>query len=351
LNGAPSTRYFHPFHDAMRLWWLLEFAIIASRQHRLIFNGEQSPWPWRTIGPIGLGLAAALETHGVQPVPRNGCSACAKLRLTNASIAPWGTQSYHFLSLPRATHAVWHAMQTDCLQEVSSTPPLLWWRAAGVAHVRRHSLQLPTSAASRADDWPQLGSRRSDDRLVLLDRMPPRQLQIHGEVRRPMLRETISGNDTCATVRQWSLPAFAYVTPHGAQLNNRFLMTQQSQPCLIEAFPLGYFTPCYVLPFCPQRHIQVYGSHVWDAHRRQQSAEWKLVAADILERCDKWFPPPPSGEELRGQEKKREKKRQYNCRAKARSQIVEISNSTLEAAVELCHRAVVPSQCGVKGNA
>ena len=153
-----------------------------------------------------------------------------------------------------------------------------------------------------------------------------------------MLREVISSNDTCATVRQWSLPAFAYVTPHGAQLNNRFLMTQQPQPCLIEVFPLGYLSPCYVLPFCPQRHVQVHGSVVWDAHDRLQWA-WQLVKADISKICDKWFPPPASGET--GREKD---KRLLRCRIKARGQQVEISNSTLAAAVELCHHAIVPSQ-------
>ena len=103
-------------------------------------------------------------------------------------------------------------------------------------------------------------------------------------------------------------------------------------------FPLGYLSPCYVLPFCPQRHVQVHGSVVWDAHDRLQWA-WPLVKADILKICDKWIPPPASGET--SQEKDKRLKR---CRLKARRQQVEISNSTLAAAVELCHRAIAPRQ-------
>ena len=115
-------------------------------------------------------------------------------------------------------------------------------------------------------------------------------------------------------------------------------MTQQPQPCLIEVFPRGYVTPCQVLPFCPQPHVQVHGSLVWDAHDRRQLVQ-KLVESDVHEICEKWFPPPASGET--GQEKNR---RLYRCRSKARGQQVEISNSTLAAAVELCRRAIVPSQ-------
>jgi len=44
---------------------------------------------------------------------------------------------------------------------------------------------------------------------------------------------------------------------------------------------------------------------------------------------------------LLGQEKD---KRLYRCRLKARGQQVDISNSTLAAAVELCHRAIAPRQ-------
>ena len=93
-----------------------------------------------------------------------------------------------------------------------------------------------------------------------------------------------------------------------------------------------------MLPFCPQRHVQVHGSVVWDAHDRLQWA-WQLVKADILKICDQWIPPPASGET--GQEKDKREKR---CRIKARGQQVEISNSTLAAAVELCHRAIAPRQ-------
>ena len=277
LNGAPRGRAFHPYHDSMRLWWLLEFAIAAKRQGLSVFNGEPAeragphwahgePWPWDTIGPIGRALIAALSRHGVLPVPRSGCSACAELRLDNISISPWGVSPY-FLSLSGATHAVWRAMQVGSrvhtMNHTTSSPPpppppLLWWEAAARGRGTHHAL---LDAALTAPE---------PTHLVLLDREPPRQLAIRGTVRRPMLREVISSNDTRATVRQWTLPAFAYVTPHGAQLNNRFLMTQQPQPCLIEVFPRGYFTPCYVLPFCPQRHVQVHGSLVWDAHDRRR---------------------------------------------------------------------------------
>ena len=113
-------------------------------------------------------------------------------------------------------------------------------------------------------------------------------------------------------------------------------MTQQPQPCLIEVFPRGYVTPCQVLPFCPQPHVQVHGSLVWDAHDRRQLVH---VESDVHEICEKWFPPPALGET--GQEKNW---RLYRCSSKARGQQVEISNSTLAAAVELCRRAIVPSQ-------
>lgn len=356
LNGRPWRRDFHPYHDAMRLWWLLAFAITAKRQGLSVFNGESAhwanrgkPWPWRTVGPIGRALIAALSRHGVLPVPRSGCPACAELRLESVNREHRGEvfraedrQRDRFLSLSRATHAVWHTMSSEC-SATSSPPsptPLLWWGAAGGVHhalgMSLHSLQeQPAPQAKQATD-PRLAALPA--RIVLLDRMPPRQLAIRGTVRRPMLREVISSNETCATVRQWTLPAFAYVTPHGAQLNNRFLMTQQPQPCLIEVFPLGYLSPCYVLPFCPQRHVQVHGSVVWDAHNRPLAA-WQLVKADILKICDKWIPPPASGET--GQEKDKRLKR---CRIKARGQQVEISNSTLAAAVELCHRAIAPRQ-------
>jgi len=348
LNGAPRGRDFHPYHDAMRLWWFLEFAIAAKRQGLSVLNGEPAeragrhwahdgePWPWDRIGPIGRALDAALSRHGVEPVPRRGCPDCAELRLNNFSISPW-KQAPRFLTLSRATYAVWRAMQVGSRVHTRNhatssppppPPPLLWWDSpweagAGGTH---HALLDAALAAPKPTH------------LVLLDRAPPRQLAIRGTVRRPMLREVISSNDTRETVRQWSQPAFAYVTPHGAQLNNRFLMTQQPQPCLIEVFPRGYFTPCYVLPFCPQRHVQVHGSLVWDVHDRRQLVQ-KLVESDVHEICEKWFPPPASGET--GQEKQR---RLHRCRGKARKQQVETSNSTLAAAVELCRRAIAPSQ-------
>ena len=354
LNGRPWGRDFHPYHDAMRLWWLLELAIAAKRQGLSVFNGESAhwanrgkPWPWRTVGPIGRALIAALSRHGVLPVPRSGCPACAELRLESVNRevfrADRQTQRFRFLSLSRATHAVWHTMSSECSATSSppSLPPLLWWGSAagGIHHAlgtSRHSLQEQPAPQVKQATGPRPAA--SPARIVLLDRSPPRQLAIRGTVRRPMLREVVSSNDTCATVRQWTLPAFAYVTPHGAQLNNRFLMTQQPQPCLIEVFPLGYLSPCYVLPFCPQRPVQVHGSVVWDAHDRLQRA-WPLAKADILKICDKRIPPPTSGET--GQEKDT---RLYRCRLKARGQQVDISNSTLAAAVELCHRAIAPRQ-------
>ena len=256
-------------------------AIAAKRQGLSVFNGESAhwanrgkPWPWRTIGPIGRALIAALSRHGVLPVPRSGCPACAELRLESVNREVFRAedkQMYRFLSPSRATHAVWHTMSSECSATSSppSLPPLLWWGSAagGIHHAlgtSRHSLQEQPAPQAKQATGPR--PTASPARIVLLDRMPPRQLAIRGTVRRPMLREVISSNDTCATVRQWTLPAFAYVTPHGAQLNNRFLMTQQPQPCLIEVFPLGYLSPCYVLPFCPQRPVQVHGSVVWNAH-------------------------------------------------------------------------------------
>jgi len=31
LNGSPRRQDFHPYHDAMRLWWLLEYAFVAHK--------------------------------------------------------------------------------------------------------------------------------------------------------------------------------------------------------------------------------------------------------------------------------------------------------------------------------
>lgn len=317
LDGASRTRDFHPFHNAMRLWWLLEFAIAARHRGQRVFTGDS--WPWRSVGPLGDALITALKNHGVQAVPQGFvCPACEELRISHSMSSPF---SHQFMSMSLATNAVWKSMRTGCHahDETSSSPrPLRWWMRA-----KEDALTLPPSSP----ESPAEERTDPEDRVVLLDRSPPRSLKVHGTVRRPVIREVNAANDKCETVRQWSQPALAFLVPHGAQLNNRLLMTQQPQPCLIEVFPEGYFNPCYVLPFCPQRHVQVHGSRIWDAHRREHSADWKLAKTELPEAC--------AWRNISG----------YACRAKARSQMIHISNHTLEAALELCRHAYMPSEC------
>ena len=72
----------------------------------------------------------------------------------------------------------------------------------------------------------------------------PRSLQIEGAVRGAALHRLNVSSGVCETLRTWNFPADVFVTPHGAQLNNRFLMQQQPQPCLVEVFPVGSHTTC-----------------------------------------------------------------------------------------------------------
>ena len=131
LNGRPRRQDFHPYHDAMRLWWLLEYAFVAHKLRLSVYRGES--WPWKVVGPMGQALLSALDEHGVRPLPKGGCPGCTELRLDNWTISPWGDDSKLFLSWPGATSAVWHKMQHEC-RNISThygraSPSSLWWEA------------------------------------------------------------------------------------------------------------------------------------------------------------------------------------------------------------------------------
>ena len=346
LNGSPRRQDFHPYHDAMRLWWLLEYAFVAHKLRLGVYRGES--WPWKVVGPMGQALLSALDEHGVRPLPKGGCPGCTELRLDNWTISPWGDDSKLFLSWPGATSAVWHKMQHEC-RNISThygraSPSSLWWEAprgssdARAADQVIHQAPTHRIAVNGHADSPE-ERQASERRVVLLDRSPPRQLISRGAVRWPLLRDQVSTNDTCHTAQQWSLPAYAYVTPHGAQLNNRFLMTQQPLPCLVEIFPRGYYTSCYVLPFSPQRHVQVMGQRVWDAHATVGSphALQSGWVTTNYSKCDHL------GEMNDGS--RAQKFCQARVRSALRAQPVEIDNTTLDAALVLCAHAVVPTSC------
>ena len=70
LNGRPWDSDFHPYHDAMRLWWLLEFAIAAKRQGLSVFFSLQ-----RQVSSLGEPRQAMAMAHNRAHWPRADCCA------------------------------------------------------------------------------------------------------------------------------------------------------------------------------------------------------------------------------------------------------------------------------------
>ena len=292
FNGSGHKSKFHPYHDAMRLWWLLEFAM--RHPELVIHDAERTQIRrifWQGVGPIGQMVYAALDKQGVRP--DRGSMGMPTLRLRNDTISPFRGD---FLSHPHATAAVLHAFHSIC----DAKPP---------------------------DTWPSPSSQ-DEPRILLIDRSPPRSLQIQGDVLRALVKRLVVSSDVCLTARAWNLPLDVHLTPHGAQLNNRFLSTQQPQPCLIEVFPLGYWSNCHRLSFWPQRHVMVMGDAVWDAHDELPSK----VAATIKS-------------EYESTSKRSPKLSAQLINLKLRSRRVTITNVTLKAALALCRAARVPRRC------
>ena len=70
MNGRSWGSDFHPFHDAMRLWWLLEFAIAAKRQGLSVFFSLQ-----RQVSSLGEPRQAMAMAHNRAHWPRADCCA------------------------------------------------------------------------------------------------------------------------------------------------------------------------------------------------------------------------------------------------------------------------------------
>ena len=300
--GTERGDNFHPFHDGMRLWWVLEFAL--QHEDVTVFHGD--PTTWRYPGPIGQSLLAALHEHGVRPAEAG--SSRVELRLDGQSASPFNSEH---LAWSHANHAVRAQMHAACriLNRSSDAGREAW-----------------------VDGWGRgmNGEGASHARVILLNRpQGSRNLLIAGSVQ-DLLPITVS-DDACETAHAWNLPADAYLTPHGAHLNNRFLMAQRPRlPCLIEVFQQDWVVGTYALGYLAQRHVQVMGEQVWDAHAGMYTEQQLKVmslpggAACLRHTTD---------EDV------------LSCQDQHRNKPIHITNRTIEVALELCSRAIEPTRC------
>ncbi len=75
----------------------------------------------------------------------------------------------------------------------------------------------------------------------------------------------------CDTVQHWATPPARYiVAAHGANMVNVLLLGHTTK-CVIEVFPIGYYTPCFLIKgqTQPRRWVQVMGDRVCNTSLRE----------------------------------------------------------------------------------
>lgn len=190
---------------------------------------------------------------------------------------------------------------------MSATPLVPFYRAAMFAHcgmidydelIFKGLLRSDAVAGSRLRgiSLVQRGELGIASRVVMLT------LSAKEKAALPPITEYImhTRNDSiCDSVKFWGLPAKYIVTGHGANLVN-MMMIGPSAKCVIEVFPPGYYTPCYLYrgQTQPKRWVQIMGDQVCNTSSRE---DWfKQGCAGSPSCCsfgaeDKVYPGFPNG--------------------------------------------------------
>ena len=231
---------FHVFHTGQQYFWDLAFALQAAPISLCIESNHLAhPDRVRSGGPILLALAHALRAHNVtlsQKCP--SCGVAVEMRqLLNV-----------FFGFRHATHALAASLLALCERRLGETPTLF--------PAARAALQAARHRASH-------GARK----VLLIQRADVKRRLTVLNVSSSGLDVEVANvtNDLCDTLAStWGSRAPYILTPHGAQLTNRFLI-DTCHSCLIEVFPPFYHNFIYTMHSGPRtalRHVHVQGEAV-----------------------------------------------------------------------------------------